>query len=159
MKTLRSFSYALALGFGMASPGFAATCVKPANANAMIAQVTADINGYRKAAGLGPLGKDSKLANTAQGHACDMAAQRKFSHVGSNGSDLVQRLKGVGYRFRSAVENVGAFQSTTPASNWWYNSRPHRANMLSPKINELGLGVAVGADKKLYWVMVGGATK
>ncbi|RUS59272.1 CAP domain-containing protein [Pseudorhodobacter sp. E13] len=149
----------LSLALAMANPAFSADCAKPAEAKAMLAQVTADINGYRQAAGLPALVNDKKLAKSAQAHACDMAGQGQFSHFGSNGSDLVRRLKDVGYRFRSANENIGRFRTAKTASDWWCNSAPHRANMLSPKIDEMGLGVALGADQQLYWVMVGGAAK
>lgn len=159
MPAFRTAIASLALALATASPALSANCAKPAEAKAMLAQVSAEVNGFRRAAGLPALGNDSKLSKSAQAHACDMAGQGKFSHFGSNGSDLVRRLKDVGYRFRSANENVGRFRTAKTASDWWYNSAPHRANMLSPKIDEMGLGVALGADQQLYWVMVGGAEK
>ncbi|SEN01328.1 Uncharacterized conserved protein YkwD, contains CAP (CSP/antigen 5/PR1) domain [Pseudorhodobacter antarcticus] len=148
---------ALILSIGLATTAHAA-CTPPTQSAALLQQAADKVNGYRAAADLEPLQINPTLANTAQGHACDMATAGHLSHVGTNGSDLVRRLKAAGYAFRSANENVGQFTRSDPA-DWWYNSTGHRANMLSPKITEIGLGVALGADQKLYWVMVGGSPK
>lgn len=149
---------ALLLALGVTSPA-SADCAQPQSTQALKAEAMLGINGYRQSAGLAALSADSKLASSAQAHACDMARQGRHSHVGSNGSDLVRRLKSAGYRFRAAVENVGKFQSTTKAADWWYKSSGHRANMLSSKIGDVGLGVALGKDGQYYWVMVGGRAK
>ena len=142
---------------GLGAPAFAA-CARPADEKARIGQALADINAYRKSAGLAALSTDGKLTKAAKAHACDMAAMGKHSHVGSNGSDLVKRLRSAGYKFRSANENVGKFGKSN-AAQWWYNSSGHRANMLSPKIRDVGLAVALGPDNQFYWVMVGGSSK
>lgn len=156
MKTLTSLC--LALSLTMALPALA-NCARPANIEARVAQTMSEINAYRKSGGLPALSTDRRLAKAAANHACDMAAMGKYSHVGSNGSDLARRIKAQGYRFRTANENVGQFRATTSAAGWWYTSAGHRANILSPQINEVGLGVAIGADQKLYWVMVGGRSR
>lgn len=149
----------LAAALGLLTPLSALACTMPAGAEARMAQELAAINAYRRQAGLSAVTPSKTLSKIAQAHACDMKQMGKYSHVGSNGSDLKQRLKAGGYRFRTAVENVGQFQATTGAAQWWYGSRGHRANLLSPGIREAGLGVALGADRKYYWVMVGGKSR
>lgn len=148
----------LAMGLSAAIPAMAA-CTHPSDAKARIAQTMAQINAYRKSSGLPALSVDRKLAKTAESHACDMARMGHYSHIGSNGSNLARRVKAQGYRFRTANENVGQFQPSTSAAGWWYKSPGHRANMLSAKISDVGFGVAIGADQRLYWVMVGGKSR
>jgi uncharacterized protein YkwD len=148
----------LALGLGAALPALA-DCLRPADASTRVAQALAEVNSYRASAGLPGLSTDRKLEKTAENHACDMARMGHYSHIGSNGSELVDRLKAQNYRYRAANENVGQFRPSTSAAGWWFNSPGHKANMLSPKIKSVGFGVAVGADQKHYWVMVGGKSK
>jgi uncharacterized protein YkwD len=135
-----------------------ADCVKPADEPQQIAEAFGQINAYRAAVGLKALTQNAKLTTVAANHACDMADMGKNSHFGSNGADLVQRVKAQGYKFSAANENVGKFGKSKPAQ-WWYGSTGHRDNMLSAKIKEVGLGVALGPDKQFYWVMVGGSQK
>jgi uncharacterized protein YkwD len=155
LKTLAAFC--LSTLTILAAPAVA-KCVTPADQPQQIAEALAQINAYRAEAGLKPLSQNPKLTAVAANHACDMADMGKNSHFGSNGADLVQRVKAQGYAFSAANENVGKFGKSKPAQ-WWYGSSGHRDNMLSRKINEVGLGVAVGSDKQFYWVMVGGSPK
>lgn len=156
MKT--TLPIGLLLGALLAFPA-AAACNRPADSGPRVAQTMREINAYRLSAGLPALSKSAKLSRTAGAHACDMARMGKYSHYGSDGSDLSRRVKAQGYRFRAANENVGKFRPTTNAANWWYGSAGHRHNILSPKIREVGFGVALGADNRYYWVMVGGASR
>ena len=154
MTPLRALFLALTM---TAAPAYAG-CVQPAQTGALLAQAQDQVNAYRRAAGLGALPVNPTLSKTAQDHSCDMARMGKHSHYGSNGSDLVRRLKATGYRYRAANENVGKFGKSN-AADWWYNSPGHRANILSKNIKEVGFGVALGPDQQHYWVMVGGARK
>lgn len=149
----------LTLTFSLLMPLHSLACTVPSAAKQMRAEATALINAQRGNAGLSSLSSSKKLQKVAQDHACDNANAGKWSHSGRDGSDLTVRLKRGGYRFRTGNENVGRFSSASVAVNWWMGSRVHRANILSRKTRDLGLGVAMGADKKLYWVMVSGASK
>ena len=156
MTTLRILGLTLAFTTSaLAAPAFA-ICGQPAQARALVQQANGQINAYRRAAGLPPLSLNGALSKAAQAHACDMVTMGRHSHVGSNGSDLRHRLRSIGYQFRTANENVGKFGKSN-AADWWYNSAGHRANLLSPSIKEVGLGLALGPDQRHYWVMVGGA--
>jgi uncharacterized protein YkwD len=135
-----------------------AECTQPGQAQALLSEARQQINGYRGAAGLNPLAMNGTLSQTAQNHACDMVQMGRHSHTGSNGSDLTARLQRQGYRYRYANENVGKF-NRSKAAQWWYGSSGHRANMLSGKAKEMGLGVALGPDGQHYWVMVSGARR
>lgn len=138
-----------------AAPALA--CTQPANANAIKAQVISLVNAQRAQARLPAMNSQSNLNRAAQDHACDMATNRKMTHAGSDGSDLGQRIRRAGYRLRSANENIGmGFADAARAVQWWMNSPGHRSNILS-RSNDIGVGVAVGSDKRLYWVMVSGS--
>jgi uncharacterized protein YkwD len=139
-----------------------ADCAKPANANDMAASVVAGINAARKANGLGALRTSSALATAAQSLACDNAARQGVSHVSSDGSQIQQRMRAVGYRFSAAAENTGrGFGSANNAVAWWMDSSGHRANILNSSVRDIGVGIAVSdtPDSKLHWVVNFGAKR
>ncbi|MFN3823846.1 MAG: CAP domain-containing protein [Pseudorhodobacter sp.] len=150
---------AFALLCALAAPVAAAACTQPGNANALRADVAQRVNAERRKAGLGALSNSGALQKAAQSLACDNAAQGQWSHTGRNGSTLQGRLNAAGYRFRTATENVGRFAGPDAAMKWWMGSAPHRANILSGAVRDIGVGVATGADGRVYWVTVSGAPR
>lgn len=100
---------------------------------------------------LGKLVPSRKLTLAAQAHAEDMAARRKMSHTGKDGSTTADRVKAQGYRFRRIGENVayGRF-SVDRVMRGWMDSSPHKHNILGG-FTEIGVGCAVGEDGNRYW--------
>jgi uncharacterized protein YkwD len=107
------------------------------------------VNALRTAQGLPRLRLSRGLSAAAKAHSSQMARLGYFSHDSANGSSFLQRLsryyKTRGYRSWYAGENilwaspdVGAAQ----ALRMWLESPPHRANLLSPRWREIGLGAA-----------------
>lgn len=138
----------------------------PARASCQITetgvQVTQDLgqwlNDLRRDRGLGALRVSAKLAATAQGHACDMAARDALSHLSTGGGTLRDRLRVQGYRLRTAVENIassGRGSAAEVAARIWLASPAHKDNLLTPGLTEFGFGMAVG-NGKTYYVFVGG---
>ena len=81
-----------------------------------------------------------------------------ISHVGSDGSNLTQRLRRQNYLIRTAAENTGwGFADADRAMGFWMKSPGHRANILNPAMKEIGLGLADGSRPS--WVMVLGARR
>jgi len=150
---------ALSLLCALAAPAAAVACTMPGNAQALRSDIAQRVNAERRRAGLGALNGSSALQKAAQTLACDNAAQGQWSHRGRNGSDLTGRLRQAGYRFRTANENVGRFRAPDTAVQWWMGSSSHRANILARNTREIGVGVALGADGRAYWVMVSGASR
>ncbi len=112
---------------------------------------TDELNTFRKSHGLPGLSYNLKLQNAARSHAEDMVKKRFFSHTGSNGSDVGQRVRKAGYDWCFVAENIARGQSgLRPVMKAWAQSRGHRANMLSRKAKEFALYEA--ADRT--WVMV-----
>jgi uncharacterized protein YkwD len=123
------------------------------------------LNLHRQQAGLPPLTLNPLLLAAAQGHAENMARQDKYGDSGTDGHildghDVVYRVRLVGYRFSWLGENVAFNQfyadpAQTLADQWW-NSLPHRANMLESRYTEVGIGIATGASGRTYGVEVFG---
>jgi uncharacterized protein YkwD len=151
----RGLALGLALTLGFSGVA-AASCALPDDLAAMRKDVIALVNVERKKHHLPGLAVSAKLEKAAQDHACDIAAQQSYSHVGTDGSDLRARLKRVGYRFRTAAENTGrGFTSAAGMVNYWMNSPHHRENILNPRVREAGIGQAytTSAGGKRHWVL------
>lgn len=81
-----------------------------------------------------------------------------MSHKGSDGSDMSDRIRKQGYRYRHAGENVAYGQkSAEQVFAAWMKSRGHRKNILNPIVRNMGLYVTRGRDGRLYWTQVFGA--
>ncbi len=76
-----------------------------------------------------------------------------MSHTGSNGSSFVDRAHAAGYRgWSSLAENVAAgYRDVNSVMNGWMGSDGHRANLLAPSTQHLGVGRAAAASGTLYW--------
>ena len=112
------------------------------------------INFERRKVGAPPLKINFKLTRAALGHSQDMATHNFFSHTGSNGSQLSDRVNAAGYSWRALAENIAAGQSTPGAIiQSWLNSPPHKQNLLNPLYKEVGFGYAVNTQStyKTYW--------
>lgn len=106
------------------------------------------------------LAYNAGLAQSAQGHASDMASKNYFSHTSQDGRTFSQRISATGYAWRTIGENIAAGQSTPAAVvNGWLQSPGHCANIMNPAFKELGVGYAYSATStyKYYWVQDFGA--
>jgi uncharacterized protein YkwD len=110
------------------------------------------VNQERTARGLKPLKLNRRLSKAAAGHARDMVARKYFSHDSLSGADFVDRIRKAGYvaprAFPSLGEDLawGSGSLGTPRAivKGWMDSPGHRANILSSKFREAGIGVAIG---------------
>ena len=100
------------------------------------------INTERQSQGLTPYNAQGQLQAAARGHGTDMACNNFFSHTGSDGSNVGQRVNAQGYLWSWVGENIFAGGSATPQSafDWWMNSDLHRANLLHANFTEIGIG-------------------
>jgi uncharacterized protein YkwD len=117
----------------------------------------------REMSGQAALFVNPLLQSVAQAHADDMASQDRFGDTDTdghilNGHDLVYRVGAVGYAWSTLGENVaynlGFADPAAAFMEQWWNSPPHRANILNPAFTETGLGVARGASGRTYAVQV-----
>ncbi len=98
-------------------------------------------NADRAQQGLQPLKWDPALAQAAAEHAQTMADQSALSHQFPGEPDLVARAGAANAHFRSIAENVALAPSPEALEREWMHSTPHRANILDPKMNAIGVGV------------------
>jgi uncharacterized protein YkwD len=116
--------------------------------------VIALVNQHRSAAGLPALNANGALSSAAAAHSADQAARGVMSHTGSNGSSGGDRITAAGYAWSTWAENVAAGQtSAADVMNSWMNSGPHRANILSRAVQDIGVGSAVAGNGTVYWTM------
>lgn len=126
------------------------------------AQLYALVNKARLDNGLAPYGWSSLLAAAAQRHADDLAAHRLASHTGSDGSTPAQRILQAGYVAWGNGAVVGENFWTGTGSpedvlEWFLGDPPHRANILSERYREIGIGFARDSEGRVYYVLDFGA--
>ncbi len=120
----------------------AAMVAMPAWAQQAVEQQVMDLaNADRAQQGLAPLKWDPALAQAAADHAQLMAQQPALSHQYPGEPDLVTRGGAAGAHFRSIAENVALAPSPQALEKEWMNSAPHRANILNPAMNTIGIGL------------------
>jgi uncharacterized protein YkwD len=110
----------------------------------------AEVNEWRRANGLGPLAWCGTLSHAAQGQSGYQAAIGAMTHDGGGG--LGQRANSAGYvGWNSLGENVAyGYSDAVAVVHGWLNSPGHRANLLSPTYQHIGLGLAHGGGTP-YW--------
>lgn len=109
------------------------------------------LNDLRAQQGLAPLGWSPRLEQAALGHATDMRRRGFFSHQGSSGSRVGDRVRRLGYGWCVVAENIAKGQPSLPsAMNSWRQSPAHRKNMLHRDVSEFAVVRAEGN----IWVMV-----
>jgi hypothetical protein len=104
-------------------------------------QLLALANQARAAAGAGPLTWDDALAVGARKHCLRMAVEGAIAHRYSGELDLTERAGQAGAHFDLIEENVAVGNSLSAIHNGWMNSPGHRANMLNPEVDRVGIAV------------------
>ena len=98
-------------------------------------------NAEREQRGLPALRWDDTLYRAAQRHAGEMAARESISHQYPGELDLEQRGHEAGARFTLISENVAEAWSAPVIHDAWMQSPDHRANLLDPRVNSVGISV------------------
>lgn len=80
-----------------------------------------------------------------------MKTNNFFSHTGSNGSTLAQRINATGYAWRAIAENIAGGQRTVNGVvDGWMASDGHCANLMNPNLVEMGLVCVAGTASNAY---------
>ncbi len=104
-------------------------------------RIVALVNVQRAAAGLQPVTVNAVLMAEAQRFSGIQADLGTLSHRGNDGTNAGQRLTRAGYTWRFYGENLAAGHITADdVVTAWMNSPSHRAIMLHPKAQEIGIG-------------------
>jgi Ca2+-binding RTX toxin-like protein len=119
-------------------------------------QMLALINAERTSRGLDPLQLELRLNESAEDHSTWMLEKDVFSHTGSGGSSAGDRMRDAGFQFSGSwtwAENIawgsergepGLEDDVEFLHEALMNSAGHRANILSPNVEVVGIGIATG---------------
>lgn len=124
------------------------------------------VNAERMAAGLQPLKLEQHLNTSSEDHSQWVLQEDQFSHTGENGSSSFTRMADAGFVFSGSWrsgENIG-LQSERGAAGFFDDvedihdrlmaSSGHRANILNPGYEYIGIGVEVGEYDGFQVVMI-----
>lgn len=102
----------------------------------------------RENAGVSPLTLDETLCTAANTRAEEIVDT--FDHTRPDGRKCFTAMSDIGYSYSYAGENIAwGFSSAKKVVEGWMNSSGHRANILSPNFNRLGVG-----KSGTYWVQM-----
>ena len=153
-RRIRLTGAAIAVAATLVAPAAAQAC---ANADAHPHDVSLSatkratlclLNDIRRDKGMRPFKHNRRLSLASQRHSNAMASRNYFEH-----GDFVGRIRAANYlrgaRGWTVGENIawGSWDYATPRSivRGWMNSHGHRANILSSRFREIGIGVSRGA--------------
>lgn len=104
-------------------------------------------NVQRTQNGLTNLTLNGALAQAAQTKANDMIARNYWSHTTPDGQEPWVFINQTGYLYQAAGENLAyGFGTSAEAVTGWMNSPGHKANILNGNYQEVGFGIANGAN-------------
>ncbi|HYZ74173.1 MAG TPA: CAP domain-containing protein [Chthoniobacterales bacterium] len=112
-----------------------------------IGQMLSDINQLRTQQGLSSLTLDARLCRAARQHAEDMAQYNYFRHRGRKrflfASGPGTRATASGYQWTAIAENICAgYRNASAAFQSWALSPEHCRNLVDPRYQDAGIGVA-----------------
>lgn len=105
------------------------------------------VNQERETAGLKTLTWDQNLADAARAHSKLLAQHKELSHQFMGEADLTRRAGSAGATFSSVGENVGYAPDVDLAHTGFMNSPPHRANILRPDFDAIGIAIIARGDE------------
>lgn len=101
--------------------------------------------------GLPPVHIDPVLTAASAFHAREMASHEDISHQFADEPELATRGANAGAHFSLITENVGEAPSSVIIHDLWMQSPGHRANLLDPKVDSIGIAI-VARGEELYAV-------
>ncbi len=148
---LQPLSLALLIGVYLLNQSFlrAFAAVRPGvlgySSEITIQKVFDQTNQQRANEGLPQLKFNSTLAKSAEAKANDMFQYNYWAHNSPQGKSPWDFFKSAGYQYVTAGENLARdFYDTDTLLSAWMKSPTHRANIVSPKYQEIGIAVVNG---------------
>jgi uncharacterized protein YkwD len=113
------------------------------------------INEERQDQGRAAYASQGQLQAAARIHSADMACNGFVSHTGSDGSGVRDRVERQGYDWSWIGENIYCTSDTSSGApqrvfDWWMNSAPHLANLMSPNYTQIGLGYIYAGNRGCF---------
>ncbi|WMM25322.1 CAP domain-containing protein [Tissierella sp. MB52-C2] len=123
--------------------------------SAIEAEVVRLVNIERQKEGLKPFVASSELSKVARTKSEDMATKNYFSHTSPTYGSPFDMMKSFGIKYNTAGENIAKGQLTAQSVvNGWMNSSGHRANIMNPSFNKIGVGLAKSSNGTNYWTQM-----
>lgn len=116
------------------------------------------LNADRAAHELPPLQVDARLMEVARWRSEDMLARNYFSHdLGGFTIGRVLRQRQISFVLAGENLTINTYddaQTVAMAEADLMDSAPHRANILRPEFNLVGVGIATGPDRRTVYTQV-----
>ena len=126
----------------------------PSSLSQMELEVVSLVNIEREKNGLKPFTVSEKLSDVARLKSKDMADNGYFSHTSPTYGSPFDMMRQFGINYRTAGENIAkGYPSAQSVVNGWMNSPGHRANILNPSFNTIGVG-AYKSGNTIYWTQM-----
>jgi uncharacterized protein YkwD len=119
-----------------------AACPQSSQLSSQQRQLLDLVNAERTKAGLSPLQWNDHLAEAARIHTKKIAAKGELSHQFPGEAGLSERAGKAGAHFSSVAENVAYAGDVGSLHRGLMNSPHHRANILNPDSNAIGIAFA-----------------
>jgi uncharacterized protein YkwD len=140
MPFSKQFLVVFVASFALLASGSAANAASMSRSEASLLQA---VNATRSSYHLAPLRIDPTLERAARAHSIEMIRQGIFTH-----GSFAQRLIGFGARGPAIGENlawgVGSRATAGVIVAEWLASPAHRANLLRPGFNRVGIAAPLG---------------
>jgi uncharacterized protein YkwD len=121
-----------------------ASAASAANLSRSETTLLAAVNQTRAAYGLQPVRYDATLERAARAHSADMLRNRYFAH-----GAFARRMQAFGARGPFVGENLawgaGSYADPSTVVREWLASPAHRANLLRPGFERIGISVLRGS--------------
>jgi len=141
LRVIVSLALAAIIVLCLVSTSFAAPAPAARPSNSAEQMLYDAVNRERAALGLRQLQWDLALANAARLHTTLLADHDALSHRFDGEADLQTRLRAAGASFRLVAENVAEAPEVFTLHTAWMNSAPHRANILDPQVDSIGIAI------------------
>ncbi len=136
LVSVKIFILAL-VAFGPVAPAFSSAIT--------VSNIIALTNQSRQQYNLTTLTENSELDQAAQNKANDMLAKGYFAHTTPDGKTPWDFIIAAGYNYLMAGENLAVnFTEAESVETAWMNSPEHKANILNPNFENIGIGVSQG---------------
>jgi uncharacterized protein YkwD len=116
------------------------------------------VNEVRRQAGLSVLVASPELVAVARAHSADQAHAGRSGHLGTDGRGPAERARDRGIRYSALAENVamnrGYDDPVRAAMAAWMASPAHRKNILDPRFETTGVGVAIAENGAVYFTQL-----
>jgi uncharacterized protein YkwD len=144
--------FVIAVGLLMLKIGISAAvflwppAATPTIAGSAGAQTLIDLtNAYRQGLDLPQLIVNSRLTQAAVNKAKNILAEQYFSHTSPEGKKFSDWIKEVNYAYFYVGENLAIdFSSPQDTFSAWLNSPTHKANIVRPEFQEIGVADLTG---------------